>query len=491
MEQVIERKRSNDLINKIKDKLKFRVKYLTNDNKKENKKYNRKYNKKEDLLNNIVLKLITILILMLIIITIGINSFAFSSGDKIVAKEKIEVPTLMKFGDIYIMCSIAEVEKNGKKYFAYCIDPKKDGVEIYGQYNLTVSKKIDNNKIYSALIHGYPNKTPKELGVETAGEAYLATTQAIFTMMYNRSVTQYSGLDTAAGKRTYEAYKRIVFNARNYPYNKTKINISIANISDWILSEDKLYLEKIFKVNTNTTNGKYNLYLKNNNIGAEILINNNVKTIDKLNNLDIKDQTKLRIPIKNLNESGNLDIEVDSNQTFKVAYEAIPSDPAAQKLAIIGVEEIEKIKNNINVEYFKNNTKLEILKLDNQSKEPLDSVKFNIYNEKNELIYENLETDEEGKIIIEGMLPGKYIIKEVSTKEGYILLDKEIEIDVEFNKITNIVIDNEKEEIPKEETRKIKEEIVKEEIPKIEKTEIKEERIKIKEIKKVLPQTGY
>lgn len=420
----------------------------------------------------LIFKLISILSLILVILTVSLNSFAYSVGDKVVAKEKTEVPTLMKFGDMYIMCSIAEIEKDGKKYFAYCLDPKKNGVETYGKYNLTISKKITNDKIYSVLLHGYPNKTPKELGVNTAGEAYLATTQAIYTLMLNRNVNQYSGVDSVAGKRTYEAYKKIVANAKNNPYVKPDLNISIESISDWSLSEDKIYLEKELKVNSNTSTGKYNLNVNNNTIGAEILNNNKIKKEENVNivnedNTEINEILTLRIPIKSLNEIGSLNIQVDTTESSNIAYEAVPSNSLAQRLAIIGIEEILKAENNINIEYYKNETKLEILKIDEETNEVLDSVTFNIYNEKEELIYENLVTDKEGKILIENLLPGKYIIKEIATKDRYVLLEKEIEVNVEFNKITSIKIENKKEEIP--------------EVPEI-----------IKKVpKKVLPQTGY
>lgn len=436
------------------EKLKQRYIYLKNRKKK---------NLNNNISKNLILKLITIFALILIILSTAVNSFAYSIGDKIVAKEKQEVPTLMKFGDMYIMCSIAEVEKDGKKYFAYCIEPKKNGVEIYGQYNLTILKKVSNNKIYSALKHGYPNKSIKELGVNNAGEAYLATTQAIFTMMFDRSVNQYSPVDSVAGRRTYEAYKKIVGNARKYPYVKPNPNIFIKCTSDWILSEDKRYLEKEFKVDTNITSGKYNLHLKNNNIQAEIIIKNLEETKDdlsvdnnKLNNLNVNDDFKLRVPIKNLVETGTLDIEVDSKENYEIAYEAVPNNSAAQKLAIVGVEEVKNVKDNINIEYIKNNTKLEIIKVDDETGKPLDGVKFNIYNEDKELIYENLETDNEGKTLIEGILPGKYFIKEVLTKKEYNLLEEEIEIEVEFNEITNIKIENVKKEIPEKEIQKIK-----------------------------------
>ena len=300
--------------------------------------------------DKLIIKLIISLILFIIIVNASIASFAFSIGERIVAKEGTKVPTLMKFGDMYILCSLAEVYKDGNKYYAYCLEAPKDGVEVLGDYSLTISKKIIENKIYSVLIHGYPNKTPKELGVNNAGEAFLATKQAIYTLIYDRSVDQYSGVNSEAGRRTYAAYKQIVANAKKYPYKEIKAEISIEESSEWILLGDNRYVEKEFKITTNTTSGKYNLLLKNNKISAKLIINNNINDEESINNLELKDEIKLRIPIENLEEAGEIKLEVNSLSESTIAYEAKPDISTAQKLAIVGVKEVKEIINNIDIE---------------------------------------------------------------------------------------------------------------------------------------------
>ena len=131
----------------------------------------------------------------------------------------------------------------------------------------------------------------------------------------------------------------------------------------------------------------------------------------------------------------------------------------------------------MNIDYYKNNTSLEIIKLDEEKEEPLSYVVFNIYGENNDLVFENVRTDKDGKIFLEGLLPGKYIIKEISTKEGYMLLDEEVEEPEEPEEL-EIPEEPEKPEEPKisvepEEPKKI---ILPE---------------KPKQPKKVLPLTGY
>lgn len=82
------------------------------------------------------------------------------------------------------------------------------------KYNIELKDVIEDEKVYRAIINGYPYKTLEELGVKTKEEGFTATKQAVYTMLYDRNVESYSGLDTEEGRRTYEAYKKIVTSAR-------------------------------------------------------------------------------------------------------------------------------------------------------------------------------------------------------------------------------------------------------------------------------------
>ena len=67
-------------------------------------------------------------------------------------------------------------------------------------------------------------------------------------------------------------------------------------------------------------------------------------------------------------------------------------------------------------------------------------------------------TNEKGEIIIDGILPGKYFIEEVSTKQGYIKLNNKVEFDIDLNEEVEVTITNEKGEKPKKEKKESKKE---------------------------------
>lgn len=104
------------------------------------------------------------------------------------------------------------------------------------------------------------------------------------------------------------------------------------------------------------------------------------------------------------------------------------------------------------IQYPQNKTKIIIRKQD-ENANILPHVKFNVLNSNKEMIYENLETDENGIIEIENMLPGIYYLQETETVEGYEFNKELIELNIELNEEKEIIVENskipEKPEIPK------------------------------------------
>lgn len=87
---------------------------------------------------------------------------------------------------------------------------------------------------------------------------------------------------------------------------------------------------------------------------------------------------------------------------------------------------------------------LKIIKTDLENKEiKLEGVEFELYNEEGELI-DKLITDENGEAIMENLDIGNYILKEVKTKDNYILNKEEIKFEIKWNKETKLEIQNEK-----------------------------------------------
>ena len=68
-----------------------------------------------------------------------------------------------------------------------------------------------------------------------------------------------------------------------------------------------------------------------------------------------------------------------------------------------------------------------------ETTEKLQGAQFDILDSENHIVYSGLQTDEEGKIEIKNVSPGKYYIKETKAVEGYMPVEELTEVEVKFN----------------------------------------------------------
>ena len=86
--------------------------------------------------------------------------------------------------------------EDGKFYPAYCLDADKHGVGEEAPYTVTVTEAIQNPEVWRVLFHGFPYKTPGELGVANDYDAFCATKQAVYCILYGYDPsTRYNGGD--------------------------------------------------------------------------------------------------------------------------------------------------------------------------------------------------------------------------------------------------------------------------------------------------------
>ena len=140
----------------------------------------------------------------------------------------------------------------------------------------------------------------------------------------------------------------------------------------------------------------------------------------------------------------------------------------------------ENVDTEIIQKYEKNDTEIIIEKRDVDTEEVLKKAKFEIL-DNNKKVIRIAETNEQGQIVLEKLMPGTYYIREIKAPNGY-ALDMELhQINISLNEKANIKIYNNKiviinideqpeeppvEEIPKEEP-KVEEIVPVIEIPKL------------------------
>ncbi len=387
--------------------------------------------------------LITIILIIFTIGMLPLKSNAVVPIDSAYIYATRKTDGLLMWNGMRIHTHLAVYNKDGKEYPAYCMNRDLPGVEIGVSQTVDIDSLVSNVMVWRAVINGYPYKSIAELGCQTEEEAYLATKQAVYCMLTNRDVNEYSAIGES-GERTLNALKQIVTNARNSSEIKVSSELTIKQLNSlWEVDKiDSKYVSQEFEVTANARFDTYKIELENLNIeGVKVTDENNTEKSE----FKYSEKFKILIPVTNIEKDGNLTINVSGQVATKPVFYGKSRDASLQNYAITGYT-YEDGTGSKKVYYTKNETKIIIIKKDEDGQNYLQGVEFDLLDSNKSTIYTGLTTDENGKIEIENLLPGIYYIKETRTKDGYELYDKLIKVDLELNETSTINVVNLEEE---------------------------------------------
>lgn len=338
-------------------------------------------------------------------------------------------------------------EKDGMRFPAYCLDITLPGAEK-GSYVVRGGSKIQNVDVWRAIINGFPYKSVAELGAANEQEAFTATKQAVYTMLEGRDTSLYGAVDSDAGRRTYQIYLNIVNSARSSGETiQNDLSISITpNQEEWIVDSNGTSVSKTYTLNSHVNNGQYTIELSGETPSG-------IQVADEGNNpkstFSMGEKFKILIPIQNLIKTDSFTIKARASLNTKPVAFGTTTVPGTQNYALTGYI-YEDSECTYKENYFKNITKLRIVKKEYATENKLEGVKFNLLDKNKNIIKDNLVTDENGEISIENMLPGLYYISEVETLEGYNLYTDLIEINLDLNEEFEVTVNNTVREVKEE-----------------------------------------
>lgn len=355
---------------------------------------------------------------------------------------------------------------------------QKNGVDNEISYSVSVQNAISDVKLWRIIINGYPYKTIEELECSNKEEAFTATKQAIYCYIHNNNPNDYEAIGEA-GNRTLNALKQILNDAEKCSETQISNTINIIKEQDNFQIDDiqKDYVSKIYSIQAGTTISNYTVELQK----GEVEFPEGIKISDLNNNskqeFSQDEKFKILIPIKNLTHDSNFNIVIKTQINTKPVLYGQAGNSSYQDYALTAATYEDGI-GNTQENYYKNETKVKIVKQDGETQERLENVEFNILDSNKHVIYSNLKTDQNGEIEISDFIPGKYYIQEITAKDGYLLSEELVEFDVSFNQELTLTINNFFKSIPK----------IEKEEGEITKT-IEQKEIEEPEIKK-LPVTG-
>ncbi|MCL2354801.1 MAG: SpaA isopeptide-forming pilin-related protein [Oscillospiraceae bacterium] len=348
-------------------------------------------------------------------------------------------------GTINIDTDIVLYRRDGRYFPAYCINQALPGVGQVGEYTLTVDSLITNEMVWRAIINGYPYRTPAELGVANSVEAFTATKQAVFTVLYDWCPSIYSSRGSAAGDRIVAAINLIVTNARNSTARMVGPDLTIRTISEgWEIDEvSPNYLSMIYTVTAEAPMQTFQVSLSG-EVPEGMFVANMEN--EEQTNFRRGEQFKILVPITSLVEDGGFTIGAQAEvETKPILFGRAPA--GKQNYALTGFS-YETGRGVLSIEYFANETKIIIVKQDSNTEIPLEGVEFELLDAEQNVVYEGLLTDEYGRIEITNLLPGRYYIRETRALPGFILYTGLIEVEIGLNEVITVVVNNEEEPEP-------------------------------------------
>ena len=346
-------------------------------------------------------------------------------------------------------------DNDGQKYIAYCLSPGKPGVGYVSDekesYDVKINGLLNNDVIWRVLKNGYPNKSISELGVETADDAYFATMQAINAILRGYTIDEarslYSPGKFAINGENFEDVQRrgnktldLMFKLMDIGLNgketrKDFLNISIKN-STQLIKENDNYYSQTFQVQSSAEIAEFRVEkLENLPEGSYI----SDEKGNKKENFKGNEKFKLHIPREKIVNDFNGKIFIKAKQKNYPIYFGASSIDGFQDYALSNNSYSETTAST-EIDVKTDKSKLKIIKVDEETQEVIPGVKFEITH--SDGTKEIRTTDKNGCIELVNQILGTIYIKEIETVGKYELDSTERKINLKYDDIQEIKIEN-------------------------------------------------
>ena len=333
---------------------------------------------------------------------------------------------------------------NGQKYPAYCLDAKKPGVgnptlgDTPDGYTVNIEKLLDRDDIYTAIINGYPYKTPQEMGVADKYDAYQATKHAVYCIIYGHNVDEkYRGIGDK-GNSIMAAMRNIVNIARTSPQSQRTALISFSNNNEFGPDANTNYYSQTYTVNSDIDMKEYTITATSGlPEGSYIADTSGSRKMT----FSAGETFKIMIPKEQANKTASIDgvLAVQARcKNYPVFYAS--KDNSLQPYGIT-YDPYGDNSGQLRVNYTMNTGKIVINKTDSENSKTIEGVTFQLQKQDGTVVASSTTT-KNGVATFSNLLPGKYKLKEISTSKNYVLNDSTFDINVEYNQTTTKDITN-------------------------------------------------
>lgn len=339
----------------------------------------------------------------------------------------------------YISTHLVGYYDNGTFYPAYCMNRELPGADNSTSHTVNLMELLKDsskyNKVWRVVTAGYPYHSAKELGVSDWKYAYQATKYAIYCVLGQADVDDFYGTDTE-GKETVNLIKKLVSIGENGT-ETYKTPVATVSESGGLKPVGEYYVQN-YRVTANVDIKSFNITISGFPEGSKITDDSGKEK----RTFNAGETVQIRINKNQMNKdiSGKIRVEVNA-KSYPIFY-GKTYDEKLQNYAIT-FDPITLVSTVEPFELKTNTAKIKVIKVDEETKEPIEGVVFNAKYEDGIEIGEFI-TDKNGEIIIDKLRQGKIILTEIKTQEQYILDSEPTEIEIEYNESKTIEITNER-----------------------------------------------
>ena len=341
----------------------------------------------------------------------------------------------------YIITHYSTYNEGGKEYPAYCLNRELPGVEETGQYTVDINSILDNVEIWRTVINGYPYKTPSELGVANERDAFVATKQAIYCILYGFDpITRYRGAEQGADTRG-DAIKKAIVNMVNEGRNGNQkpSDPSLTLSSSGNFYEDGDYYTQEIKVSSMVDIASYIITSTANLPNGAIITNSNG---EETNYFSGSESLYLKIPKSSItSDISNVIINIQGKCKYYPVFYGETRIEGTQNYAVTYEPYGDGVGQAI-INMKANTGELQVNKIDSETKQPIEGVTFSLKRLDGTIVGTDT-TNEQGIATFSNLYQSDYKLVEVETNPKYILSNEEIDVNVEYNKTTTVNVENE------------------------------------------------
>ena len=336
----------------------------------------------------------------------------------------------------YLICSIVGYyNEDGEFNPSYCMNKDLTGAEDT-PYNVTIDSLLDNNKVWRVIKNGYPYKSAKELGLTSDYDAYAVTKFAVYCVLGESKLENYKAeSDDKEAVAMLKALKKLVKIGEEGTEKQDDNPLSINKIGNFT-NEDKYYSQQ-YKV---TSTAEFNNYKISSTKGipeggyVADLEGNKKTTFNNGENF------KIMIPKTKLSEDIDVKINIEAEcESYVILYGKTTVTNTQNYVVTAGEYATANTSTDLNIST--NTGKIQINKIDSETKKPIQGVKFELKNNEGKTVAK-ATTDKNGVANFTNLYQGKYKLVETKQNKDYIITQAEFDVDVKYNETTVENIEN-------------------------------------------------